>query len=191
MLKEPETKTNRRSIIKKYLHFHERGQIDSFLCKNENDVALLPLEGDEELFSSFNPKIPSEDAIEYLVDLSDSIPKKERITISLSSSLELSSVENRFKDYIAYIVNQTEKDKKKWTHRALFCLFLGVSIILSSYFFASNTLFAETLDIIGCVLVWHATEYWFFDRRDLNQKQLSYLRLYASKWEKAKDKKDV
>ncbi|MBQ0071710.1 MAG: hypothetical protein KBS81_07645 [Spirochaetales bacterium] len=178
-------KKERKKLVKEYRMLKERGEMRNFLPDSEEGVVHIPLKGDEEsLFSSYNEAVPSSDAIEYLRESARALLPIQKAEIVLDSDCDIQAVEEKYKDFFAYSINRVEKEKRLYAVLSLVFLLLGSAIILSSYFFSKfdRTLVAETIDTIGCVLIWNAAEFWFIERRQYNKAQLDDLRLYATPW---------
>ncbi|MBQ0071350.1 MAG: hypothetical protein KBS81_05780 [Spirochaetales bacterium] len=159
----------------------------NFLPDSEEGIVRIPLKGDaESLFAPYNEAIPSSDAIEYLRESARALLPIQKAEIALDSDCDVKVVEERYKDFFAYAVNRTEKEKRIYAVLSILFLLLGAAIVLFSYFFSRyyRTLIAETIDTIGCVLIWNAAEFWFIERRQYNKVQLDDLRLYTTPWVK-------
>lgn len=178
-------KKERRSLIREFRELKKRGEMRNFLPDSEDGIIRIPLKGDEEsLFASYNSAIPSQDALDYLREAARALLPTQKAEIVLEGDCNLQSVEERYKNYLAYSINKNEKEKRTFSFLSLAFLFIGAATVLSSYFFAKydKVLIAETIDTIGGFFIWTASEFWFLERREYNKAQLEDLRLYASPW---------
>lgn len=173
----------RKKIVGEYSKLRKRGASKSFLTESDDGFVEIPLK-EENLFSAFNEGVPSSEALEYLRDSISAVLPIQKARIVVSPQTDVNSVRERFRDYLAFCINRTEKEKRRYAVLSLVFLMLGAAIILSSYFFAkySNALVAETIDTIGCVLIWNAAEFWFIERRHYDKSQIADLRLYCLAW---------
>lgn len=156
--------------------------LKSFFIRHEERI-VVPID-EREIYSVVNSDLPNREVIEYLMDVANTVPIKERLKIVFKGSVDLDKAIEVYKSYAAFELKKTLRELKSITLKTISFLAAGVFFLSLSYFLDgyAERVITDSVNIVGWFSIWEAADTFVFRRQDKKKEALSLLKLYDAEW---------
>ncbi len=156
--------------------------LKSFFLRHEERI-VVPID-EREIYSVVNSDLPNREVIEYLMDVANTVPIKERLNIVFKGSVDFDKAVEVYKSYAAFELKKTLRELKSITLKTISFLVAGVFFLSLSYFLDgyAERVITDSVNIVGWFSIWEAADTFVFRRQDKKKEALSLLKLYDAEW---------